>query len=116
MYKSASTIRQGVKANTDAEVLEAKLVLNWTGPCKILAVGPCGATETPDRSPLEDNLHHLDHLSGLLSLNARRHVPIERFQPCANPCDSADKLQYLEAELKQYVLNTLPRSSVSRHS
>ena len=116
VYNSASTIRQGVKANTDAEVLEPKLVLNCTGPCKILAVGPCGATETPDGSPLEDNLHHLDHLSDLLSLDARRNMPIERFQPCANPCDSGDKPQYLEAKLQQYVLNTLPRSSVSRHS
>ena len=31
-YNSASTIRQGVKANTDAKVLKAKLALNWTGP------------------------------------------------------------------------------------
>ena len=31
VYNSASTIRQGVKANTDAKVLKAKLALNWTG-------------------------------------------------------------------------------------
>ena len=40
MYNSASTIRQGVKANTDAKVLKAKLALNWTGPYKILPVIP----------------------------------------------------------------------------
>ena len=32
VYNSASTIRQGVKANTDANVLKVKLALNWTGP------------------------------------------------------------------------------------
>ena len=34
VYNSASTIRQGVKATTDAKVLKAKLGLNWTGPYK----------------------------------------------------------------------------------
>ena len=46
VYNFASTIRQGAKANTDAKVLKAKLALNWTGPYKILAVGPCSAAET----------------------------------------------------------------------
>ena len=32
VYNSASTIRQGVKVDTDAKVLKAKLALNWTGP------------------------------------------------------------------------------------
>ena len=41
VYNSTSTIRQGVKANTDAKVIKAKLALNWTGPYKVLAVGPC---------------------------------------------------------------------------
>ena len=41
VYNSASTIRQGVKGNTDAKVLKAKLALNRTGPCKVLAVSPC---------------------------------------------------------------------------
>ena len=40
VHDSASTIRQGVQANTDAKVLKAKLARNWTGPYKILAVGP----------------------------------------------------------------------------
>ena len=40
MYNSASPIRQGVKANTDAKVLKAKLALDWTGPYDALAVGP----------------------------------------------------------------------------
>ena len=47
VYNSASTTRQDVKANTDAKVLRAKLALNWTGPHKVLAVGPCSSAETP---------------------------------------------------------------------
>ena len=32
IHNSASTIRQGVKANTDGKVLKVKRALNWTGP------------------------------------------------------------------------------------
>ena len=60
VYNSASTIRQGIKANTDAKVVKAKLALNWTGPYKVLAVGPCSSAETPDGSSLGDNLLYLD--------------------------------------------------------
>ena len=56
VYNSGSTIRKGVKANTDDKVLKAKLALNWTGPYKVLAVGPCSSADTPDGSPLGDNL------------------------------------------------------------
>ena len=41
MYNTAATIRQGAKTDTDAKVPKAKLSLNWTGPYKVLAVGPC---------------------------------------------------------------------------
>ena len=51
MYNSASTIHQGVKANTDAKVFKAKLALNWTGPYNVLAVGPWSSAENPDGSP-----------------------------------------------------------------
>ena len=60
MYRSASAIRQGVKANTDAKVLKAKLALSWMAPCMILAVGSCSVAETPDGSPLGSNLLYLD--------------------------------------------------------
>ena len=65
VYNSASTTHQGVKANTDAKVLKAKLALNWTGPYKVLAVGPCSSAETPDGSPLGDNLLYSDLPSDL---------------------------------------------------
>ena len=59
MYNTAATIRQGAKTDTDAKVPKAKLSLNWTGPYKVLAVGPCTPTDTPDGSPLGDKLFYL---------------------------------------------------------
>ena len=41
VYSTAATIRQGAKTNTDIKALRAKLSLSWTGPSKVLAVGPC---------------------------------------------------------------------------
>ena len=99
VYIPASTIRQGMKANTDAKELKAKLTLNWTGPYKTLAVGPCSAAETPDGSPLGSNLLYLDLPFDLPGLNARRRVAIERCKPCANPHDSEDMPKYLPAGL-----------------
>ena len=50
VYNMAATIRQGAKMDADAKVLKAKLSLNWTGPYKVLAVGPCTPADTPDGS------------------------------------------------------------------
>ena len=105
MYNSASTIYQGVKANTDAKVLKAKLALNGTGPYKVLAVGPCSSTDTPDGSPLGDNFLYLDIPCDLPRSDARRRVAIERCKPCANPHDSSNMPQYVSSGLTQYVLN-----------
>ena len=49
---SASTIRRGLKANTDGKELKATLALNWTDRYKILAIDLCYAAKTPDGSPL----------------------------------------------------------------
>ena len=116
MYKSASTIRQGVKAKTDAKVLKAKLALNWTDPYKILAVGPCSAAETPDGSPLGRNLLYSDLPSDLPGSDARRRVAIEPCKPCANPHDSGDMPKYLPAGLAQYVVvNSFSKKSPPYH-
>ena len=116
VYNFASTICQGVKTNTDAKVLKAKLALNRTGSYKILAVGPCSDAETPDGSPLGSNLLYLDLLSDLLGSDARRRMAIERCKPCANPHDSGDMPKYRPAGLTQYVLNNFSKKSVPRHS
>ena len=44
-----------MKATTDAKVLKDKLVVNWTGLYKVLALGPCSTADTPDGSPLGEN-------------------------------------------------------------
>ena len=62
VYNSASTIRPGVKANTDAKVLKPKLAHNWKGPYEVLAVGPCSSVDAPDGSQLGDNLLYMDIL------------------------------------------------------
>ena len=60
IYYLASTITQGPKvgptASTDADatVLKVKLSLNWTGPFKILEVGP--AASAPDKRRLADKV------------------------------------------------------------
>ena len=115
VYNSASTIRQGVKANTDGKVLKAKLALNWTDPYKVLAVGPCSAAETPDGSPLGSNLLCLDLPSDLPGSGARRRVAIERCKTCANSHDSGDMPKYLPAGLTQYVLNKVSKKSPPYH-
>ena len=104
-----------MKANTDAKVLKAKLALNRTGPYKVLAVGPCSSTETPDGSPLGDNLLYLDLSSDLPGSDARRRVAIERCKPCTNPHDSSDMPKYLPAGLTQYVLNNFSKKPPPYH-
>ena len=114
MYHSAFTIRRRVKANTDAKLVKANLALNWTGPYKVLAVGPWSFAETPDGSPLGDNLS-FDPPSDLPGSDARRRVAIERCKPCANPDDRSDMAKYLPAGLTHYVHNNLCRKSPSYH-
>ena len=96
--------------SSSAKVLKAKLALNWTGPYKALAVGPCSSAETPDGSPLVDNLLYLDLPSDLPDSDACRRVAIESFKPCANPHDSSDMPKYLPAGLTQYCSIIFPRS------
>ena len=56
VYNTTATSRQGVKTDTDAEVLKVKILLNWTDPYKVLVVGPCTLADTPDGSPMGDKL------------------------------------------------------------
>ena len=105
VYNTAATIPQGVKTDTDAKVLKAKLSLNWTGPYTVLAVGPCTPVDTPNGSPLGGELIYLDLPTDMPGADARRCVSMQRFKPCANPHDHGDMLRYLSAGLTQYVLN-----------
>ena len=40
VYNTAATIRQGLRKSADNKALKEKLSLNWTGPFKIIDVGP----------------------------------------------------------------------------
>ena len=102
MYDTDATIRQGAKMDTDAKVFKAKLLLNWTGPYKVLAVGPCTPAYTPDGSPLGSKLLYMDLPSDMPGADARQRVSGHRCKPCANPYDHGNMPKYLPAT--QYVV------------
>ena len=108
MYNTAATIHQGAKKVTDAKVLEAKLSLNWTGPYKVLTVGPCTPTDIPDGSPLSAKVLYLDLPSDIPGADARRRVLVQRCKSCANSHDHGVMPKYLPAGLTQYVLHNFP--------
>ena len=115
VYNTAVTIRQGAKTDTDANVLEAKLSLNWTGLYKVLAVGPCTHADTLDGSPLGDKLLILDLPCDMSGADARRRVSAHRCKPCANPHDHGDMRKYMPAGLTPYVLNYFSKKSTPYH-
>ena len=113
VYNSESTIRQGVRSGTNDKVLKAKLSLLWTGPFKILAVGPC--TEAPDGRPLASKLLYLDLPTDLPGKDSKRRVSVARCKPCANPHDTNDLPRFLPAGLTPYVLNNYTTKSPPYH-
>ena len=56
VYNIAAIIRQGLRKGADNKVLKEKLSLNWTGPFKIIAVGPSSAADIPYGRPLGDKM------------------------------------------------------------
>ena len=105
VYNTAATIRQGLRKGADNKVLKEKLSLNWTGPFKIIAVGPAPAADTPDGRPLGDKLLYLDLPSNLSGPAAKPRVTVARCKPCANPYDADNIPRHLPAGLTQYVLH-----------
>jgi hypothetical protein len=119
VYNSAATIRQGsrlgakARADADTQVLKEKLSLNWTGPFKILAVGP--SDTAPDGRPVAAKLLYLDLPSDMPGTDAKRRVSVDRCKPCANPHDGDDMPRFLPAGLSQYVLNNYTSKSPPYH-
>ena len=111
IYNTAATIRQGLRKSADNKVLKEKLSLNWTGPLKILAVGPSSAADTPDGRPLGDKLLYLDFPSNLSGPSAKPRVTVARCKLCANPYDADDIPRHLPAGLTQYVLHAFVTKS-----
>ena len=85
VYNTAATIRQGAKTDTDAKVLKTKLSLNWTGPYKVLGVGPCTPADTPYGSSLSANILHLDPPSHMPGADARRAFRCNAASPVPTP-------------------------------
>ena len=99
VYNSAVTIRQAVRKHTDDFVLTAKLSLNYTGPYKILAVGPATAEDTPNGKPVERRLLYLDLPSDMLGQESRNRISVLRCKPWTNPYDTDHVSRYLRANL-----------------
>ena len=99
VYNTTATIRQGVRKNTDDQFLKAKLAFNWTGPFKILAVGPSIALETPDVSPMAAKLLFLDLPHDRSGPHPKRRVNVARCKQCINPHDTSDMPKYMPAGL-----------------
>ena len=104
VYNSLSTIRQGTDRAPNATVLKTKLSLNWTGPSKLLIVGP--SSTSPDGKPVGDKLLYLDLPRDLQGHDAKSCASVHRCKPCTNPHDTTDMPQYLPAGLTQYVLDS----------
>ena len=78
-------------------------------PYKILAVGLCPFSNTPDGSPLGDKLLYLDLPTDMPGADAHRRVSVERCKPCTNPQDRGDMPKYLPDGLTKYVLNNFTK-------
>ena len=108
-------IRQGLREGADNKVLKEKFSLNWTGPFKIIAVGPSSAADTPDGRPLGEKLLYLDLPSNLSGPAAKPRVTVALCKPCANPYDADDIPRHLPAGLTKYVLHAFATMSPPYH-
>lgn len=73
-YNNAAIIRRGAKKNTYDLVLKADFSLSWTGPFKIVNLGPAAASDAPGGRPLERKLLHLDHSTDAQGQASHRRV------------------------------------------
>lgn len=78
VYNTATTIRQGSKAGTSADILKAKLSLNCTGPFKIVAGSRSPVEAAPDGRPLAAKLLYLDLPDGTPGADAPCRVSVLR--------------------------------------
>ena len=111
VYNNVTAVQQ---TKDDERALKSKLSLNWTGPFKVLRVGP--APSAPDGKPVGDKLLYLDLPSGLRGVNAKRRVSVMRCKPCVNPHDVDDRPRHLPAGFTEYVLARTSRKSPPFHA
>ena len=89
-----------------------KLSLNWTGPYKILVVGPGLG---PDRRPVADKTLYLDLPTDMPGKDQKKRVSVDRCKMCHNPSDDSDIPKYLPAGLSKYVLHSFTGKSSPFH-
>ncbi len=70
VYSSRQAARQPIGDEDESERLKSKPSLNWTGPFKVLRVGPCASA--PDGHPVREKLPYTDLPSGLTGSIAPR--------------------------------------------
>ena len=115
MYKTAATIYQGAKTDTEAKFLKVKLPLIRTAPYKDLTVSLRNPADTPDGFLLGAKLIYF----GCTLRNSRRGCSRAllgtTFQALCNPYNHGDIPKYLPAELTQYVLSNFSEKSPPCH-
>ena len=111
IYNTAATICLGAKKGTDATILKTKFSSNWSGPFKILPVGPAPASAVPDGRPLHGKLLYFYLPSDMPGRDSKRHASVVRCKPSRNPDDIHDLLTNPPADLTKYVLNSTSTKS-----
>ena len=110
IYNPQATAGQGV--SEDNSHLVTKLSLNWTGPYKILVVGPGLG---PDGRPVADKTLYLDLPTDMPGKDKKKRVSVDRCKMCHNPSDDSDIPEYLPAGLSKYVLHSFTDKSPPFH-
>lgn len=115
VYNSKLAARYSTSSDEDERErsLKSKLCLNWTGPFKVLRVGPCASA--PDGQPVGDKLLYLELPPGLRGSSAKRRVSVMRCKPCVNPHDTDDRPRHLPAGFTEYVLASVSEKSPPFH-
>ncbi|CAB1111268.1 unnamed protein product [Ectocarpus sp. CCAP 1310/34] len=106
VYNTAATIRQGVQKDTDQQVLKAKFALSWTGPYKVLEVGPASADATPEGRPLfpaqQLVVACLSFVASPVAIRTRRTT-------CRNLCPPSFRVMFCTLSEINVHLSTSPR-------
>ena len=122
VYDDRSTIAGGGKAVLKAPIdgssrksfaLSAKLATCWTGPYKVLSVGP---KEGPDDKRVGPNLLLLDvRKEDMTSSTISERVSVYRCKKCTSPHEGQEGPRFLPWGLSNYVLNQYSERSPPFH-
>ena len=111
IYNSQAIVGQGVGEDNNSHLV-TKLSLNWTGPYKILVVGPGLG---PEGRPAAEKTLYLDLPTDMPQGDQKKRVSVNRCKMCHNPSDDSDTPKYLPAELSKYVLHSFTDKSQPFH-